>query len=113
MRERVGAAGLTLRVERAPGAGCRVTVEAPIPERVSRNPSRPPVRTGLRAMLLVAILQPGEGAAILELVGADRDACLVIPLGDDLPAFTAAALPLAQLPGFAARAARRHRHSPR
>jgi len=56
------------------------------------------------AMLLVAILRPGEWAALLELVGADRDACLVVPLGDDLPALAGAALPLDRLREFATRA---------
>lgn len=58
------------------------------------------------AMLLVAVLGPGEWAAVLEVVGADRDACLVVPLGDALPGFTGAALPLTQLHELAQRAER-------
>jgi hypothetical protein len=57
-------------------------------------------------MLLVAVLRPGEWAALLDLVGADRDACLVIPLGHDVPSLAGAALPLDRLDEFARRAAR-------
>ena len=60
------------------------------------------------AMLLIAILQQGEWSTLLELVGANRDTCLVIPLGDEVPSLAGAALPLARLQAFADRAGQVH-----
>ena len=58
------------------------------------------------AMLLVAVLRPSVWTAVLELVGAERDTCLIVPLGDELPSFAGAALPLAHLQELAERAGR-------
>ena len=61
-------------------------------------------------MLFVAILRLGQRAAVLELVGADGDACLVGPLRREWPSLTGAALPVAQLLEFTECTGHVHRH---
>ena len=60
------------------------------------------------AMLLVAILRPGQWTSLLESVGADRDACLVVPLGHQPPSLAGVALPLDRIHEFVRRADAAH-----
>ena len=91
---------LDRRADEQPQAAVRPPAEPAGAESPTMEAHEPPAG----AMLVVAILQPREWRTLLEVVGADRDACLVIPLGDPLPSLAGAALPLARLQEFADRA---------
>src|SRR5215212_6595860 len=108
--ERRAPASTALTRRSSTGAGPRARpprrrTGPPPPARQTRRGRRP------RAPYPCPRPAPRPWAALLELVGADRDACLVVPLGADLPSIAGAALPLDRIHEFAARAAAARRVS--